>query len=113
MVEFLLDNPWVLLVAVVVGFVLWADHKLKDKTRDKIGGALQEFTQDENDKGLMVYFPPNLKGNSGEVRAAAEDYTQSVQAFFSHRTWPFWATLVVLAIVVGAILGLLVLVGVI
>jgi hypothetical protein len=113
MVEFLLDNPWVLLAAVVVGFVLWADHKLKDKTRDMIGGALQEFTQNENDRGLMVYFPPNLKGNSGEVRAAAEDYTQSVQAFFTHRTWPFWATLVVLALVGGAVLAFLVWAGVI
>lgn len=109
--ELLFENPWILLVVAGLAVPFWVDHKLKDRRRGQIGRELTAFKREEHRQARPVYYPPNLRGKKGRVRAAAQD--SAVDSFAQWRTWPFWGTLLVLALVGGAVLGLLVLVGVI
>ncbi len=110
--EFLKDNPWIPLIVGVGLFVLWIDHVLKNKARDKIGTALERYANEENENFRFVWYPDNLKGSGGEVRAGSADKDECVTGYFTHKTWRLWHTLILLALVVVAVWFLLKEIGV-
>jgi len=109
--NWILDNP--LLVAVVAFFsiAVWVDHELKERRRRQIGKELKQFRKEEHRQARPVFYPPNLRGKKGRVRAAAQD--SAVDSFAQWRTWPFWATVALIALIGGAVLAFLVWAGVI
>ena len=101
--EFLKENPWILIVVGAILLVLFVDHVLKNKTRDQIGKQLANYAQKENENFRFVWYPDSFRGSGGEVRAGSADKDECVTGYFTHKTWPLWLTVLIL-IVIGAVL---------
>lgn len=102
-IRVLVQNPWIFLIFLAIVVILWIDHWLKERTRYRIGDALSQYEKAEHESARIVEYPKNLKGRRGEVRAAGEDYTGSIESYFKHKTWPLWLTILLLALIGGAV----------
>lgn len=103
--KWVFDNPWIILVFGALAFVLLLDHWLKEKRRGQIGRELNQYKRKEHRQAMPVFYPQNLRGKKGRVRAAAQN--SAIDSFVQWRTWPFWLTLTLLTFAGLAIVVLL------